>query len=238
MDSDEEAIGEEYNSDGDEVRYPEFNPKVDMENPWFCKGMLFATPEILRATITERAIQKGWEPLYSKSDRSRLRVICKAEDCEFELFASRMQHSNTFQIKTYQGNHNCARVQENCAVRVPYLVRKFSNFIKMNPNITTDQGIEMTILPTEQFQTHFESSTFSLSSSPSPLPPLTTTPSSSPPSPRVHVEDGGGGSSHGGNRAQDQKVGIEEQFAQMTVGLVGQQKQDDGGGFVVLSSPA
>ncbi|XP_061989745.1 chromatin modification-related protein eaf-1 [Rosa rugosa] len=54
---------------------------------------------------------------------------------------------------------------------------------------------------------------------------------------RVHVEDSGG-SSHGGNRAQDQKVGIEEQFAQMTVGLVGQQqKQDDGGGFVVLSSP-
>ncbi|XP_004300957.1 PREDICTED: putative mediator of RNA polymerase II transcription subunit 12 [Fragaria vesca subsp. vesca] len=53
---------------------------------------------------------------------------------------------------------------------------------------------------------------------------------------RVHVEDGGGGSSHGGNRAQDQKVGIEEQFAQMTVGMVGQQKQDDGGGFVILSS--
>ncbi|KAL6223292.1 hypothetical protein ACLB2K_006679 [Fragaria x ananassa] len=137
VDSDEEAIGEEYNSDGDEVRYLEFNPKVDMENPWFCKGTLFATPEILRAAIMERAIQKGWEPLYNKSDISRLRVICKAEDCEFELFASRMQHSNTFQIKTYQGNHNCARVQENCVVKVPYLVRKFSNFIKMNPNITT-----------------------------------------------------------------------------------------------------
>ncbi|XP_050373464.1 uncharacterized protein LOC126791103 [Argentina anserina] len=53
---------------------------------------------------------------------------------------------------------------------------------------------------------------------------------------RVHVEDGGG-SSHGGNRVQDQKVGIEDQFAQMTMGMAGQQKQDDVGGFVVLSSP-
>ncbi|XP_061356535.1 uncharacterized protein LOC133300965 [Gastrolobium bilobum] len=48
---------------------------------------------------------------------------------------------------------------------------------------------------------------------------------------RVHVEDGGGG---GGVRVQDQKVlGIEEQFAQMGVGVG--QKQDEG--FVLLSSP-
>lgn len=56
---------------------------------------------------------------------------------------------------------------------------------------------------------------------------------------RVHVEDGGSGGGAGGVRVvqqqQDQKVlGIEEQFAQMGVGGVGQ-RQDEG--FVVLSSP-
>ena len=55
---------------------------------------------------------------------------------------------------------------------------------------------------------------------------------------RVHVEDGGGVAVR---VQQDQKVlGIEEQFAQMGVGVGGGgglgQKQDDGG-FVVLSSP-
>jgi hypothetical protein len=46
---------------------------------------------------------------------------------------------------------------------------------------------------------------------------------------RVHVEDGGGG----GVRVQDQKVGIEEQFAQISVGSG--LKQDEA--FVVISSP-
>ncbi|KAJ7943100.1 Octicosapeptide/phox/Bem1p family protein [Quillaja saponaria] len=46
---------------------------------------------------------------------------------------------------------------------------------------------------------------------------------------RVHVDDGSGG----GVKMQDQKVGIEEQFAQL--GVSSGQKQDEG--FVVLSSP-
>ncbi|CAN6550192.1 unnamed protein product [Malus baccata var. baccata] len=53
---------------------------------------------------------------------------------------------------------------------------------------------------------------------------------------RVHVEDGGGGGGGGGIGVQDQKMGIEEQFAQMTVGGGVGQKQDDGA-FAVLSSP-
>lgn len=48
---------------------------------------------------------------------------------------------------------------------------------------------------------------------------------------RVHVEDGSGGG--GGVKMQDQKLGIEEQFAQMSIAM---QKQDEG--FVVMSSPA
>lgn len=51
---------------------------------------------------------------------------------------------------------------------------------------------------------------------------------------RVHVDDGVGAGGGGGARMQDQKMGIEEQFAQISV--VGLQKQQDEG-FVVLSSP-
>ncbi|PON34197.1 PB1 domain containing protein [Parasponia andersonii] len=55
---------------------------------------------------------------------------------------------------------------------------------------------------------------------------------------RVHVEDGGGGGGGGGGGVrvgQDHKVGIEEQFAQMSIGHAGL-KQDESS-FVVLSSP-
>ncbi|KAG6573935.1 hypothetical protein SDJN03_27822, partial [Cucurbita argyrosperma subsp. sororia] len=54
---------------------------------------------------------------------------------------------------------------------------------------------------------------------------------------RVHLEDTGnsGGGGVGAVRVQDQKVGIEEQFLQMSVGGVGQKQQEEV--FAVLSSP-
>ncbi|XP_024200432.1 uncharacterized protein LOC112203741 [Rosa chinensis] len=140
VDSDEEGIGHDYNSDdeGEGDRFPEFNPKVDMRDPHFCKGMKFASPKILRAAIRERAIQDGWEPLFLKNDRVRLRAICKAEDFPFESFASKMQHEDTLMIKTYHGEHNCARVYENSTVKTPYLTDKFADQIKLNPNISIE----------------------------------------------------------------------------------------------------
>ncbi|XP_040374739.1 uncharacterized protein LOC121052874 [Rosa chinensis] len=141
LDSDEEGIGHEANSDdeGDDMqRFPEFNPKTDMGNPQFCKGMRFASAKILRAAVREKAIQKGWEALFVKSDRVRVRVICKAENCPFELYASKMQHEDTLMIKTYNGQHNCARVLDNSMVRTPYLTEKFIDQIKLNPDWSTE----------------------------------------------------------------------------------------------------
>lgn len=85
---------------------------------------------------------------------------------------------------------------------------------------TVKQGQDVHSVP-DSPMLETSSSFGSTSSSPSlaNLPPI-----------RVHVEDGSGG---GSVRLQDQKLGIEEQFAQMSVAM---QKQDEG--FVVLSSPA
>ncbi|XP_050279517.1 uncharacterized protein LOC126720758 [Quercus robur] len=65
---------------------------------------------------------------------------------------------------------------------------------------------------------------------------------------RVHVEEGGGvgvgvgvgsggGSGGGGARVADQKLGIEEQFAQMGLGSAGHNNNKQDEGFVVISSP-
>ncbi|XP_040363008.1 uncharacterized protein LOC121049509 [Rosa chinensis] len=140
VDSDEEGIGHEANSNDEaiEPRFVEFNPKTDLSNPQFCKGMKFASVKILRAAVREKAIQKGWEAVFLKSHRLRVRVICKADDCPFELFASKMQHEDTLMIKTYHGEHTCARVCENSMVRTPYLTERFAEQIKLNPDISTE----------------------------------------------------------------------------------------------------
>lgn len=62
MDSDEEMIGPEYISSDEEnarQKYPEFNPAVDMINPWFCNGMLFATPKNSKSCNKREGNPKG-----------------------------------------------------------------------------------------------------------------------------------------------------------------------------------
>lgn len=133
------VLGGQLGSDGevDDDDYPEFNPKTDMLDPQFCLGLKFATPKIFRAAVRERAIQKGWIPVFARTDKDKIRVICKADNCPFEMYAGKMQHSSTLQIKTYRSAHTCYRVNENPTIRVPYLVDKFGEAIKLNPNWET-----------------------------------------------------------------------------------------------------
>lgn len=146
VDSNEELIDHATNSDGEreDDDFPEFNPKTDMKNPQFSKGLKFATAKILRAALRERAIQDDLEAIqddleaiFIKSDRTRVKVICKADNCPFELFASKMQHEDTLMIKTYNGEYNCAQVFVNSMVKTPYLTDKFVDQIKLNPNWAT-----------------------------------------------------------------------------------------------------
>ncbi|KAL6194140.1 hypothetical protein ACLB2K_035224 [Fragaria x ananassa] len=83
------VLGGQLGSDGevDDDDYPELNPKTDMLDPQFCLGLKFATLKIFRAIVRERAIQKGWIPVLARTDKDKIRVICKADNCPFEMYA-------------------------------------------------------------------------------------------------------------------------------------------------------
>ncbi|KAL6128364.1 hypothetical protein ACLB2K_071719 [Fragaria x ananassa] len=116
-----------------------FNPKTDMKEVKFCLGMKFATVDILRDAVREFAVQGGWEFGTVKSDKTRLRVICRAPNCPFLLFASKLQHCNTFKIKTFNPEHKCTRRWDNKMVRRKYLTKKFKDEISLNPIIEPEK---------------------------------------------------------------------------------------------------
>ncbi|XP_062019055.1 uncharacterized protein LOC133735674 [Rosa rugosa] len=135
-DSDEERMQHAIDSDGElEEVGIEFNPSTDMKKSNFCLKMQFATVQILRDALREKAIQGGWEYVYIKNDKTRLRVVCKENNCPFELFASKMQHESTLMIKRYNPMHNCYRKFNNSMVRQKYLTTKFKDQIALNEAI-------------------------------------------------------------------------------------------------------
>ncbi|XP_024190660.1 uncharacterized protein LOC112194674 [Rosa chinensis] len=84
------------------------------------------------------AIQGGWEYVYIKNDKTRLRVVCKEDNCPFFLFASKMQHESTIQMKEYVLEHKCTRKFNNSIVRMRYLTARFKDQIALNQEITPD----------------------------------------------------------------------------------------------------
>ncbi|XP_024158512.1 uncharacterized protein LOC112165999 [Rosa chinensis] len=103
-----------------------------MKKPNFCLKMQFATIQILRDALREKAIQGGWKYVYINNDKIRLRVVCKENNCPFELFASKMQHESTLMIKRYNPMHNCYRKFNNSMVTQKYLTAKFKDQIALN----------------------------------------------------------------------------------------------------------
>ncbi|XP_061993413.1 uncharacterized protein LOC133711279 [Rosa rugosa] len=103
-----------------------------MKRPVFKLGIKFGTVQILRDALREMAIQGGWEYVYIKNEKVRLQVVCKEDDCPFELFASKLQHEATLMIKGYNSKHTCIRKFNNKMVKLKYLTTKFKDQIAMN----------------------------------------------------------------------------------------------------------
>ncbi|XP_062023137.1 uncharacterized protein LOC133739371 isoform X2 [Rosa rugosa] len=132
-DSDDEKLVYTINSDGEREELGlEFNPKTDMKNPAFKLKMKFATAQILRDALREYAIQGGWEYVFIKNDKTRIRVVCKEDNCPFELFASKLQYESTLMVKSYDPVHKCTRKFNNNMVRQTYLTSKFKDQIALN----------------------------------------------------------------------------------------------------------
>ena len=104
-----------------------------MVRPRFQLGMMFGIVVILRDTLRLMALQRGWEYQYEKNDKVRLKAICKQDNCPFLLFASKLQHEDTFKIKEWIPRHTCNR-PFNIMVRMKLLVRKFKDRISLNPD--------------------------------------------------------------------------------------------------------
>ncbi|XP_062013810.1 uncharacterized protein LOC133730190 [Rosa rugosa] len=136
QDSDDENLGFTINSDGElEDEGLEFNPKSDMKKPEFKLKQKFATVQVLRDALREHAIQGGWEYIFIKNDKTRLRVVCKEDNCPLFLFASKMQHESTLMIKGYDGTHKCTRKFNNSMVKLRYLTAKFKDQIVVNESV-------------------------------------------------------------------------------------------------------
>ncbi|KAH7847149.1 hypothetical protein Vadar_022543 [Vaccinium darrowii] len=141
--SDQEAQSDElvslYGSSDEEGgppkdRFSQFNMATDIADPKFKVGMIFPTRRQFKLAVKEHAIKTRKPIMLVKNDKQRVRVICKDKKCvKWVLLASKMQGSESFQVKKYVPTHTCKRVFYNKHVTTRWLSRKYVETLRSNP---------------------------------------------------------------------------------------------------------
>ncbi|CAL9004535.1 unnamed protein product [Prunus brigantina] len=144
--ADVELDSEEYDSDNVQPKYdsyddtpmmdrwPKFNPATDMADPEFEVWMKFSDCKVFRAAVREQFIKRNRDVVFVRSEALKLKEVCADPDCPWEIYASKMQHEKTLQVKKYEGEHTCGIVWENPTVKSSWLSAKYMETLKSNPS--------------------------------------------------------------------------------------------------------
>ncbi|CAL8998781.1 unnamed protein product [Prunus brigantina] len=123
-----------YNSDEEvDKNWPEFNAATDMADPKFEIGMLFSDCKVFRAAVREYSILQNRDVVFIRNAALKLKAVCGDPDCGWMIYALKMQHDNTLQVKTYVGEHTCTQVWENPTVKSTWISKKYVDSLKSNP---------------------------------------------------------------------------------------------------------
>ncbi|KAK8664155.1 hypothetical protein V6N13_083955 [Hibiscus sabdariffa] len=102
--------------EGKRRRFPEFNSRLDIENPQFKKGLLFPDQKVIKTIVKQYAVKNRYNLRLKVNNSARLQVVCK-DGCPWMIWASRLNskdsNDNTWQIKTFVGEYKCNKDTKN-----------------------------------------------------------------------------------------------------------------------------
>ncbi|XP_062104108.1 uncharacterized protein LOC133815269 [Humulus lupulus] len=112
----------------------EFKADVDIEKPVFKLGLVFSSGAVFKQAVREYAIMNGKDISFKKNDPHRVRVVCRGVNYPWVCFASKIDDSQTFVIKTYINEHKCSRNNTNRFATSKWLSKKYLDEFKSNEN--------------------------------------------------------------------------------------------------------
>jgi hypothetical protein len=114
-----------------QYKFRAFNPEVDMDNPIFKVGMLFADVKECRNALASYSIRNRVKVNKIKNEPGRLEAVC-SEGCPWWLKASSDSRSGGFIIRAYVGEHTCEAKWELKALSAPFLTKAFMEEFRDN----------------------------------------------------------------------------------------------------------
>lgn len=106
-----------------------FNVEVDMAEPYFKVGMMFATIEEVRRAITEYSINKKVPIKKDRNDNKRVWASCD-EGCPWMMKCGYDSRAKCFLVKNYSGTHTCENHWDVKDMTAKYLADRYLEFFR------------------------------------------------------------------------------------------------------------
>ncbi|KAK8639495.1 hypothetical protein V6N13_137871 [Hibiscus sabdariffa] len=129
---------DESDSDGPrrKQRFSEFNTTVDISDPSFKVGLLFATKQVLREAVKMYSIKNRYSVRLKRNDNRRIQAVCKA-GCPWVLWASPVdlkEPCGTWQIKSLVVEHRCLKEYKNPNITSKFMAKQYLDAFNIDPN--------------------------------------------------------------------------------------------------------
>ncbi|KAF4393881.1 hypothetical protein F8388_018372 [Cannabis sativa] len=112
----------------------DFRAKTDMGKAIFHLGLSFVSRKLFKQEIREYTLCEGNDIFFKKNDPHRVRAQCKGVNCPWMCYASKIDDSPTFVIKSYEKEHKCCRTNSNRFATAQWLSQKYREEFKVNEN--------------------------------------------------------------------------------------------------------
>ncbi|KAK8692044.1 hypothetical protein V6N13_075528 [Hibiscus sabdariffa] len=129
---------DESDSDGPcrKQRFLEFNTTVDISDPTFKVGLLFATKQVLREVVKMYSIKNRYNVRLKRNGNRRIQADCKA-GCPWVLWASPVdlkEPYGTWQVKSLTAEHRCLKEYKNPNITSNFMAKQYLDVFHIDPN--------------------------------------------------------------------------------------------------------
>ena len=127
------------------IKFPSFNADRDSEDPTFVVGMLFRNKEEFKNACKQWGIKNRYQLHFLKNNLVKVRCECY-DKCGFWIYACKLNKhdpdDHTFQLRTLNLKHKCAKKHKNFHVTSKWLAQKYIEDFRIDPTWKLNAFIE------------------------------------------------------------------------------------------------
>ena len=122
--------------------FPQHDEVAGFGNVRLEVGMEFRDLKSFKKAVRDYTIEVGREIKMVKNDKERVTYKCKGEICKWRIYCAWSNLQKSFQIKTFEDDHQCSRSFRNKAASSNWVASKLERQLRTQPNMNHSEAFD------------------------------------------------------------------------------------------------